>query len=172
MVRRPGAFAALAIGIAMSSAAFPHTTVHPGIEVLIAGKLHLIDGKRVGILSNQSGVDNAGRSDIDLLRAAGVDLTAIFSPEHGFRGKLDQEAIGNSVDAATDLPIFSLYGETRAPTKAMLDKVDVLLIDLQDIGARPYTYISTTLLAMRAAGAAGKKVIILDRPNPIGGELV
>ena len=172
MAARLGAFALLAIGMVMSSAAAQQTIVRPGIEVLLADQQQLLHGKRAGILTNQSGVDRTGASDVDLLRAAGVRLTAIFSPEHGFRGKLDREGIGNSVDAATGLPIFSLYGATRAPTGEMLQTLDVLLIDLQDIGARPYTYISTTLLALRAAAAANKPVIVLDRPNPIGGELI
>ncbi len=172
MARRLGAFAALAIGMVMSSAAAQQTTVRPGIEVLLADKQQLLQGKRVGILTNQSGVDRAGASDVDRLRVAGVRFTAIFSPEHGFRGKLDREGIGNSVNAATGLPIFSLYGATHAPTGEMLDTLDVLLIDLQDIGARPYTYISTTLLTLRAAAAAKKPVIVLDRPNPIGGKLI
>jgi uncharacterized protein YbbC (DUF1343 family) len=172
MANRLGAFFALAIGMVMSSAAAQQTIVRPGIEVLIAEKQQLLHDKRVGILTNQSGVDRAGASDVDRLRAAGVRLTAIFSPEHGFRGRLDREEIGDSVDPATGLPIFSLYGTTHEPTGKMLHTLDVLLIDLQDIGARPYTYISTTLLTLRAAAAAKKPVIVLDRPNPIGGELM
>ena len=150
----------------------PPPAVRPGIDVLLTDSLHLVRGRRVGILTNQTGVNRAGKGDLDLLRAAGIRLTAIFSPEHGFRGNLDRENIGNAVDSATGVPIFSLYGAVRAPTKEMLAGLDVLLIDLQDIGARPYTYISTTLLALRAAGAAQRRAIVLDRPNPIGGELV
>jgi uncharacterized protein YbbC (DUF1343 family) len=101
-----------------------------------------------------------------------VDLTAIFSPEHGFRGTLDRENIGNTVDSATGVPIFSLYGTVRAPTREMWERMDLLLIDLQDIGARPYTYISSTLSSLQSAAEAGKPVIVLDRPNPIGGEAV
>jgi uncharacterized protein YbbC (DUF1343 family) len=97
---------------------------------------------------------------------------AIFSPEHGFRGELDEADIGHTTDSATGLPIYSLYGARRDPTPEMLESLDVLLIDLQDIGARPYTYISTALLAMRVAASVGRDVLILDRPNPIGGELV
>ena len=172
MVPRLGACVALAFGMAMSSMAGQQTIVRPGIEVLLADRQQLLHGKRVGILTNQSGVDRAGVSDVDRLRAVGVRLTAIFSPEHGFRGKLDREGIGDSIDTATGLPIFSLYGQTHAPTGEMLRTLDTLLIDLQDIGARPYTYISTTLLTLRAAAAAKKPVIVLDRPNPIGGELI
>jgi uncharacterized protein YbbC (DUF1343 family) len=150
----------------------PSQEVRPGIEVLLSDSLHVLSGKRIGVLTNQSGVDRHGTNDIDLLQNAGVHLTALFSPEHGFRGLLDQENIGNDVDPATGVPIFSLYGDTREPTVEMLDLVDLLIIDLQDIGARPYTYISTALWAMRSARDAGVEVVVLDRPNPIGGGLV
>jgi uncharacterized protein YbbC (DUF1343 family) len=146
--------------------------VRPGIEVLITDSLHLVEGRRVGVITNQTGVDRQGVGDVDLLVDAGVDLVAIFSPEHGFRGELNQEDIGHSTDSATGLPIYSLYGARRDPTPEMLEALDVLLIDMQDIGARPYTYISTALLAMRVAAEVGRDVFILDRPDPIGGELV
>jgi uncharacterized protein YbbC (DUF1343 family) len=146
--------------------------VRPGIDVLLADSIHLVQGRRVGLLTNQTGVDRMGRSDVDLLRAAGLHLTAIFTPEHGFRGNLDRENIGNTVDSATGVPIFSLYGTVRAPTAEMLSGLEILLVDLQDIGARTYTYISTTLLALRSAKDHGRTVIVLDRPNPIGGELI
>jgi uncharacterized protein YbbC (DUF1343 family) len=126
----------------------------------------------VGLLTNQTGVDRAGTDDLSRLRAAGVEVAAIFTPEHGFRGALDVENIGHGVDSATGLPVYSLYGEVRAPTRAMLQGVDLLVIDLQDIGARPYTYVSTTLLAMATAAHAGVPVVLLDRPNPVGGRLV
>jgi len=162
----------MAIGMMINFAAAQQAAVRPGIEMLLADRQGLLQGKRVGILTNQSGIDRAGKSDVDQLRAAGVQLTAIFSPEHGFRGNLDSEGIGNSVDPATGLPVYSLYGATLAPTGEMLRALDVLLIDLQDVGARPYTYISTTLLTLRAVAAAKKTAIVLDRPNPIGGELM
>ncbi|KPJ90779.1 MAG: hypothetical protein AMS18_10040 [Gemmatimonas sp. SG8_17] len=143
--------------------------VRPGIDVLLADSIHLVAAKRVGLLTNQTGVDRAGVSDVDRLLQAGVELTALFSPEHGFRGVLEQATIGHATDSATGLPIFSLYGEQREPTAEMLAMIDVLLVDLQDIGARPYTYISTILLTLRATAAAGVPALILDRPNPIGG---
>jgi uncharacterized protein YbbC (DUF1343 family) len=146
--------------------------VRPGIDVLLSDSLHLVRGRRVGLVTNQTGVDRNGRDDVTRLREAGVALVAIFTPEHGFRGALDVENIGHGVDSATGLPIFSLYGNVRAPTDAMLRGVDVLLVDLQDIGARTYTYISTALLTLRAAARVGIPLIILDRPNPIGGVLV
>lgn len=150
----------------------PRSDVRPGIEVLLSDSLHVLAGRRIGVLTNQSGVDRRGTNDIDLLLEAGVHLTALFSPEHGFRGLLDQESIGDEIDPATGVPIFSLYGATRVPTAEMLALVDLLIIDLQDIGTRPYTYISTALLAMRSAEVAGVEVVVLDRPNPIGGRLV
>lgn len=146
--------------------------VSPGIDVLLADSLHLVSGRRVGLLTNQTGVDRRGTSDVERMLAAGVSLTALFSPEHGFRGALNVDNIGHAVDSATGLPIYSLYGNVRAPTPAMLSGIDVLLIDLQDIGARTYTYISTALLAIEAAARSNVSVIVLDRPNPIGGELV
>lgn len=146
--------------------------VRPGIVVLTSDSLHLLAGARVGLVTNQTGIGPGGRSDVELLLDAGVRLAALYSPEHGYRGGLDREEIGHSVDSTTGLPIYSLYGDTREPTPAMLEDVDVLVIDLQDIGARPYTYISTALLAMRAAQREQRRVIVLDRPNPIGGRLV
>lgn len=146
--------------------------MRPGIDVLLLDSAHLVAGRSVGLLTNQTGVDRNGLHDLDRLVQAGVRVAAVFSPEHGFRGTLDQENIGHGVDSATGLPIFSLYGETRAPTAEMLRGVDILVVDLQDIGARPYTYVSTTLLALGAAARHGVPVIVLDRPNPIGGVLV
>lgn len=146
--------------------------VGPGLDVLVTDSLHLVAGRRVGLLTNQTGIDRRGTSAVDRLLGAGVRLTALFSPEHGFRGALDQNNIGHGVDSATGLPIYSLYGEVRAPTAEMLAQIDLLAIDLQDIGARPYTYISTALLAIEAAAQHGVPVVVLDRPNPIGGVLV
>ncbi|MGK2934717.1 MAG: exo-beta-N-acetylmuramidase NamZ domain-containing protein, partial [Gemmatimonadaceae bacterium] len=115
--------------------------VIPGIEVLLADSLHLIRGSRVGLITNHSGRDRAGTSSIDLLyRAPGVRLTAIFGPEHGVRGVARAgEKVASTVDSATGVPMFSLYGETLTPTPAMLEAVDVLLYDIQDVGARVYT---------------------------------
>lgn len=145
--------------------------VRPGIDVLLTDSLQLVTGRRVGLLANQTAVDRSGVGDLERLLAAQVNVTAIFSPEHGYRGTLNTENIGNTVDSATGIPIYSLYGATRAPTPAMLANVDVLLIDLQDIGARTFTYVSSAVLAMRAVHAAGggRRVVILDRPNPIDG---
>ena len=144
--------------------------VRPGVEVLLADSSHLLRGRRVGLVTNQTGIDSRGVSDVDLLREAGVGLVAIFSPEHGFRGAADPgEAVAFARDSASGLPIYSLYGRTVSPTDTMLAGVDVMVVDLQDVGARYYTYISTAVEVMKAGARAGKPVIILDRPNPIGG---
>lgn len=163
-------FACFSLACADVGGALP--PVRPGIEVLVTDSIHLVASRRVGLVTNHTGIDRTGGGDIERLLAADVDLTALFSPEHGFRGTLDQPNVEHALDSATGLPIFSLYGDLRAPTPSMLQRIDVLVVDLQDIGARTYTYISTALLAMRAARDAGVSVIVLDRPNPIGGVLV
>lgn len=146
------------------------TRVHPGITVLLADSLHLVRNRRVGLVTNQAGVDAEGISTVARLRSAGVQLVALFSPEHGFRGAADPgAAVASSKDSATGLPIYSLYGRTSAPTSEMLDGIDLMIIDLQDAGARYYTYLATTVEVMRAAGRQGLRVMVLDRPNPIGG---
>jgi uncharacterized protein YbbC (DUF1343 family) len=147
--------------------------VRPGIEVVLSDSAHLIAGKRIGLLTNNTGVDHLGRRDVDLLRTAhGARLTVLFSPEHGFRGTEDRSGLPDGRDSATGLPIYSLYGGSRTAARAAVDSVDVLLIDLQDIGARYYTYIGTTVQLMRDATRAGKRVIVLDRPDPVGGVAV
>jgi uncharacterized protein YbbC (DUF1343 family) len=146
--------------------------VRPGIEVLVADSAHLIAGKRLGLLTNHTGIDRQGRRDADVLIADGFRLIALFSPEHGFRGTEDRSGLADGTDSATGLPIYSLYGGSRTAARAALDSVDIVLIDLQDIGARYYTYIATAAQLMREAARAGKRVIVLDRPNPIGGREV
>jgi uncharacterized protein YbbC (DUF1343 family) len=149
--------------------------VRPGIEVLLADSAHLLAGKRVGLLSNHTGVDRQRRRDVDVLLAAapaGARLTVLFSPEHGFRGTEDRSGLPDAVDSVTGLPIYSLYGGSRSAAHAALDSLDVLLIDLQDIGARYYTYVSTAASLLRAAAGRGKRVVVLDRPDPIGGVAV
>ncbi len=154
--------------------AFPATTVTaqkmlgviPGIEVLVSDSLHLIQGKRVGLLTNHSGRDRQGTSTIDLLfKAPGVKLTALYGPEHGIRGIAKAgEKISSSVDSATGVKVYSLYGDVESPTADMLKDVDVVLYDIQDVGARVYTFQWT--LALLAA-KANKPIIVLDRPDPI-----
>jgi uncharacterized protein YbbC (DUF1343 family) len=144
--------------------------VRPGIEVLLTDSLGLVRDRRVGLVTNQTGVDADGISDVERLRTAGVRLVALFSPEHGFRGAADPGAtIASTVDSATGLPIYSLYGRVSAPTPEMLRDIEVMLVDLQDAGARYYTYLATTVGVMQAGAAAGIRVVVLDRPDPIGG---
>ena len=132
--------------------------------------MHLVRNRRIGLVTNQTGVDADGVSDVVRLRAAGIPLVALFSPEHGFQGAADPGAlVASSKDSATGLPIYSLYGRTSAPTDEMLRGIDVMLVDLQDAGARYYTYLATTVEVMRAAGRHHLPVMVLDRPNPIGG---
>lgn len=148
--------------------------VRTGLEVLLSDSLHVLRGKRVGLITNHTGLDRDGRRNVDLLaRASGVRLVALFGPEHGFAGTVrGGDKIGQGTDSATGLPVFSLYGDTRIPTPAMLEGVDVLLYDIQDVGARVYTYVWTMALAAEAAGKLGKKLIVLDRPNPIRADRV
>ena len=152
--------------------------VRSGIEVLLSDSLHLVQGQRVGLLTNHTGIywigDGTVGSTIDALyEASNVDLVALYAPEHGIRG---QEQAGAAIDSGRDerrgVPIHSLYGEVRKPTPAMLESVDVLLFDMQDIGARYYTYVSTMALAMEAAGEQDIPFIVLDRPNPVRGDIV
>lgn len=143
--------------------------VLPGIDVLAAQKFAPLQGKRVGLLTNHTGRSADGTATIDLLhQAPGVTLVALFSPEHGIRGALDAD-VPSSRDEQTGLPIHSLYGETRRPTDAMLAGIDAIVIDLQDIGTRFYTYMATMGYMMEAAARRGIAVVVLDRPNPING---
>lgn len=148
--------------------------VQPGVEQFLADVPLAIRGKRVGLITNHTGVDARGVSIVDRLFASRhVKLVALFGPEHGIRGTAaDGEKISSGVDRKTRLPIFSLYGEARKPTRRMLASVEALMFDVQDVGARPYTYISTMALAMRAAREKGIPFVVLDRPNPIGGHIV
>ena len=148
--------------------------VRPGLEVLLADSVHLVQGKRVGLVTNHTGLDRCGRRAVDRLVATpGVRVVALFAPEHGLSGAARGGAVIRSGrDSASGVPVHSLYGERLAPTPAMLRDVDVLLYDVQDVGARPYTFVWTMALAARAAGAAGKPLLVLDRPNPIRADRV
>src|SRR3954467_1285723 len=140
--------------------------VVPGVEVLISDSLHLLRGKRVGLLTNHSGRDRKGTSTIDILfKAPGVKLTALFGPEHGIRGDARAgDKIASGVDSATGVKVYSLYGDTQVPTAEALNEIDVLVYDIQDVGARVYTYEWTLA---NAAAMAKKPIVILDRPDPI-----
>lgn len=156
------------------NASAPGSSVLPGVEVLLTDSIHLVRGLRVGLITNHTGIDSQGKSSIDrLMEAPEVELVALYSPEHGIRGtERGGDQIQSGVDATTGLPIHSLYGETRKPTPEMLQEVEVLLFDIQDVGARYYTYVSTMALGMEAAGEVGIPFVVLDRPNPIGGVAV
>ena len=145
-----------------------------GIEVLLHDRLDLVHGKNVGLITNPTGVNRELVSDVDLLaHTPGVHLVALFGPEHGIRGAQQAGAsVGSGRDPITGLPVYSLYGKTRQPTPAMLKGVDVLVFDIQAVGARFYTYLYTMADAMKAAAAARIPIIVLDRPNPIGGTKV
>lgn len=147
-----------------------------GIDVLEANGFAQLQGKTVGLLTNQTGIDLEGKRTIDVLaHAPNVKLAALFSPEHGAIGALDTTNISNSSDPATGIPIYSVYGATEAsrrPPADVLDKLDAVVIDIQDVGARFYTYETSMGYFLEAAAKAGKEVIILDRPNPIGGTMV
>ena len=146
-------------------------TVRTGIDVLVEQDFKAIEGMRVGLITNATGVNSELVSTIDLLNSAkNVHLVALYGPEHGVRGDYAAgDKVDSYVDQATSLPVFSLYGSTRKPTPEMLEGVEVLVYDIQDIGVRSYTYISTMGLAMEAAADLEIPFMVLDRPNPLGG---
>ncbi|MHC4513639.1 MAG: exo-beta-N-acetylmuramidase NamZ family protein [Planctomycetota bacterium] len=145
------------------------SSVHLGIDRLAANGFKLLLGQRVGLVTNYTGRDRHGKASVDILHAArNVQLVALFSPEHGFAGKLEGK-VGDATHAGTRLKIYSLYGKNRKPTARMLDGIDTVLFDIQDIGCRFYTYISTMGLCMQACAEHGKRFVVLDRPNPING---
>ena len=165
---------ALLLGFAFAAnvAAAQAPRVRPGIDVLLADSAHLIAGRRLGLITNQTGIDAQGVATIDrLARFPAARLVALFAPEHGIRGTAAPgERVHDTVDVGTGLPIYSLHGAGRArpPSPVQLALMDVLLVDLQDVGTRPFTYSLTVVLAMQAAAAAHVRVVVLDRPNPIG----
>ena len=148
--------------------------VKPGVEVLRDGGFKELQGKRVGLVTNPSGVDRYLRSTVDILfNAPGVNLVALYGPEHGVRGDVYAGGhVTDTKDEATGLPVYSLYGPTRKPTPQMLEGIDVMVYDIQDVGARSYTFISTLGLVMEACAAKGIEVVVLDRPNPLGGNKI
>ncbi len=148
--------------------------VKPGIEVLRDGGFKQLQGKRVGLVTNPSGIDNSLKSTVDILNEApGVQLVALFGPEHGVRGNAHAgDAVGDAVDPKTGIKMYSLYGKTHKPTAAMLRDIDVLVYDIQDIGCRSYTFYATMGVCMEACAECGKEFMVLDRPNPLGGNKV
>ncbi len=150
-------------------------TVLPGIETFLADVPDALRGKRVGLITNHTGIDRFNTSDIDLIaRHKDLELVALLAPEHGIRGTLEAgDTVKDEIDTQTGVPVYSLYlSEDRGPTDEMLKNVDVLIYDLQEVGGRTWTYVSTMALAMQAARRKGIPFVVLDRPNPIGGEIV
>ena len=164
-------FAAVCLAACASKAQETAGEVIPGIEVLESYGFEELLGKRVGLVTNPSGVDRKLRSTIDILfEAPEVNLVALFGPEHGVRGDAYAgDKVEGGKDAKTGLPVYSLYGATREPTQEMLRGIDIMVYDIQDVGTRCYTFISTLGLVMRACAKAGIEVLVLDRPNPLGG---
>ncbi len=148
--------------------------VKSGLENFLANHLDKLAGKRVGLVTNPSGVNHKLESSADLFfKHPDINLTALYGPEHGIRGAIHAgEHVENMTDPKTGLPVYSLYGKTRKPTKEMLDDVDIMIVDIQDVGVRSYTYIYTMAMVMEACAKHGKQVIVLDRPNPLGGAIV
>ncbi|KAB2495512.1 exo-beta-N-acetylmuramidase NamZ family protein [Priestia endophytica] len=148
--------------------------VELGVETLFREHKNLLKGKRVGLITNPTGVDSELRSSVDLFAEdPDIELTALYGPEHGVRGDAQAgDKVDYYIDEKTGLPVYSLYGDTRKPTPEMLKNVDILVFDIQDVGARFYTYIYTMAYAMEAAKEQGIPFVVLDRPNPLGGEVV
>ncbi len=140
-----------------------------GLDVLQAGDFAPFKGKRIGLITNQTGLDELGHRNIDLMVKAGIKVGALFSPEHGWAGAVDHPGVQDTVDAATGIPVHSLYGENLRPTAKMLEGLDALVFDIQDIGVRFYTYESTMAYALESAAKAHIPFYVLDRPNPISG---
>ncbi len=159
---------------AQDTAAISKQKVKPGIEVLRDSGFEGLKGKRVGLVTNPSGVDSQLNSTVDILFAAPeVNLVALYGPEHGVRGNAYAgDKVADSKDPKTGLPVYSLYGATRKPTPEMLEGIDVMVYDIQDVGVRSYTFISTLGLVMEACSAKGIEVMVLDRPNPLGGNKI
>ncbi|MBO7609729.1 MAG: DUF1343 domain-containing protein [Muribaculaceae bacterium] len=151
-----------------------NAVVKPGVEVLREGGFAQLHGKRVGLVTNPSGIDNNLKSTVDILNEApGVKLVALFGPEHGVRGNAHAgDAVGDEVDTKTGVKMYSLYGKTHKPTPEMLRDIDVLVYDIQDIGCRSYTFYATMGVCMEACAENGKEFMVLDRPNPLGGNKV
>ncbi|MGL4511931.1 MAG: exo-beta-N-acetylmuramidase NamZ family protein [Lacipirellulaceae bacterium] len=163
-------FSSLLAVLLLTSAALAAGPVTLGIDALARDGFKPLVGKRIGLITNHTGVNSAGVPTADVLFSApGVQVVRLFGPEHGVRGELDQAIIDDGIDKPTGLPVTSLYGPRRKPTPEQLADLDALVFDVQDVGCRFYTYVSTMKLAMKAAAEAGIEFVVLDRPNPIGG---
>ena len=164
----------LMIMIAPATVLAGEPVVKTGIEVLRDRGFEGLKGKRVGLVTNPSGVDRFMNSTVDILfNAPDVKLVALYGPEHGVRGDVYAGGhVTDTRDEATGLPVYSIYGATRKPTPEMLEGIDVMVYDIQDVGVRSYTFISTLGLVMEACGEKGIEVMVLDRPNPLGGNKI
>lgn len=162
---------ALSLGVAALAAT---AGVKPGVEVLRDNGFKQLDGKRVGLITNPTGVDNNLKSTIDILHdAPNVELVALFAPEHGVRGDVHAgDEFENTVDPATGVQVYSIYGKTKKPTPEMLKGIDALVYDIQDIGCRSFTFVSTLGMALEACAENDIELVVLDRPNPLGGNRV
>lgn len=162
---------ALSLGVAALAAT---AGVKPGVEVLRDNGFQQLDGKKVGLITNPTGVDNNLKSTIDILHdAPNVELVALFAPEHGVRGDVHAgDEFENTVDPATGVQVYSIYGKTKKPTPEMLKGIDALVYDIQDIGCRSFTFVSTLGMALEACAENGIELVVLDRPNPLGGNRV
>ena len=159
----------------MTQAQAAARNVRPGVETFLADVPRALRGKRVGLITNHTGIDRAATSEIDLIaKHPHLKLVALLAPEHGIRGTAEAgEQVSDETDPRTGVPVYSLYKtEDRGPTPEMLKDVDVLIYDLQEVGGRTWTYVSTMALSMQAARRKGIPFVVLDRPNPIGGEIV
>jgi uncharacterized protein YbbC (DUF1343 family) len=174
-------FIGVIFSVLLAGCAAPKTHVTPGgggpfrlgVDVLAGNHWDLLRGKRVGLICNQTSMNASGIMTRVAMKRAGVNLVALYAPEHGIDGTIGAGLhVKSSRDRVTGLPIYSLYGDTRKPTPGMLAPIDTLVFDLQDIGCRSYTYISTMAVAMEACGENGKEFVVLDRPNPLGGTRV
>lgn len=173
-MRKQHFFIAVVLLLVSSVAIAQDVKVKTGIEVLRERNFDVLQGKRVGLCTNPTGVDRNLVSTIDILwEADNVNLVALYGPEHGVRGNIYAgDHVDNEVDARTGLKMYSLYGKTSKPTQEMMDEIDVMVYDIQDIGCRSYTYISTMGNLMEACQQYGKELVVLDRPNPLGGNKI
>lgn len=164
----------LAVALATVVMTVASAQVKPGIEVLRDNGFAELKGKRVGLITNPTGIDNKFKSTVDILHEApGVKLTALYAPEHGVRGDIHAgDKVDNMIDPTTGVPVYSIFGKTRKPTPEMLRDIDVLVYDIQDNGCRSYTFISSMGNAMEACAENGKEFMVLDRPNPVGGNKI
>lgn len=164
----------LTIALCVAATLGAAAATKPGVEVLRDNDFKQLAGKRVGLITNPTGVDNNLKSTVDILHEAkGVELVALFGPEHGVRGNVHAgDEFGNTTDPATGVKVFSIYGKTKKPTKEMLSGIDALVYDIQDIGCRSFTFVSTLGLALDACAENDIEFVVLDRPNPLGGNRV